>query len=261
MRAAAARAWTRAGPAARATAAAAAPGPAPMAVPVRFASKKAGGSSKNGRDSESKRLGIKRSGGTFVQVGEIILRQRGTKYHPVLRGDTVGIGKDHTIFAKTAGNVEFFWNPMRKRQFVAVLPEGVSREAFRAFGTDPKGRKSRELARALDSAAAQQTMREPGQPRLAEDGEAALAALGYKMPKIFPSTLTEARPSLPSLEARAVDQLLRGPCRDRPAQPGRMRLRINNGAGRAEAAARAALERRLRAAKAEARAMQTSDRA
>ena len=67
-----------------------------------MAHKKAGGSSKNGRDSESKRLGIKRYGGELVLAGNIIVRQRGTKFHP---GANVGLGKDHTIFAKASGKV------------------------------------------------------------------------------------------------------------------------------------------------------------
>ena len=69
-----------------------------------MAHKKAGGSSRNGRDSESKRLGVKRYGGQFVLAGNIIVRQRGTEYHP---GDNVGIGKDHTLFALVAGRVRF----------------------------------------------------------------------------------------------------------------------------------------------------------
>ena len=69
-----------------------------------MAHKKAGGSSKNGRDSESKRLGIKRFGGEQVLAGNIIVRQRGTKWHP---GTNVGLGRDHTIFALVDGTVEF----------------------------------------------------------------------------------------------------------------------------------------------------------
>ena len=69
-----------------------------------MAHKKAGGSSRNGRDSESKRLGVKRYGGQAVSAGEILVRQRGTKFHP---GQNVGIGKDHTLFAKCAGKVFF----------------------------------------------------------------------------------------------------------------------------------------------------------
>ena len=69
-----------------------------------MAHKKAGGSSRNGRDSESKRLGVKRYGGQFVLAGNIIVRQRGTEYHP---GENVGIGKDHTLFALVHGAVKF----------------------------------------------------------------------------------------------------------------------------------------------------------
>jgi large subunit ribosomal protein L27 len=69
-----------------------------------MAHKKGGGSSKNGRDSESQRLGVKRSGGQLVKAGEIIVRQRGTKFHP---GLNVGKGKDDTLFAKSAGTVVF----------------------------------------------------------------------------------------------------------------------------------------------------------
>jgi len=69
-----------------------------------MAHKKAGGSSRNGRDSQSKRLGVKKFGGEGVVGGNIIVRQRGTKYYP---GQNVGIGKDHTLFALTAGTVAF----------------------------------------------------------------------------------------------------------------------------------------------------------
>ena len=69
-----------------------------------MAHKKAGGSSKNGRDSNSKRLGVKRFGGQTVKPGEIIIRQRGTNTHP---GENVGMGKDHTLFALTDGKVKF----------------------------------------------------------------------------------------------------------------------------------------------------------
>ena len=69
-----------------------------------MAHKKAGGSSRNGRDSAGRRLGVKKFGGQIVVPGNIIVRQRGTKFHP---GDNVGIGKDHTIFALTEGQVKF----------------------------------------------------------------------------------------------------------------------------------------------------------
>ena len=84
-----------------------------------MAHKKAGGSSKNGRDSESKRLGGKKFGGESVVPGNIIVRQRGTKYHP---GANVGIGRDHTLFALTGGRVEFAIKA-KGRQFVSVAAE------------------------------------------------------------------------------------------------------------------------------------------
>ncbi len=83
-----------------------------------MAHKKAGGSSRNGRDSAGRRLGIKKSGGQAVIPGNIIIRQRGTKYHP---GDNVGIGKDHTIFATMAGRVSFR-RRANDRVFVSVDP-------------------------------------------------------------------------------------------------------------------------------------------
>lgn len=82
-----------------------------------MAHKKGGGSSKNGRDSESKRLGVKRSGGQLVKAGEIIVRQRGTKFHP---GLNVGKGKDDTLFAKEAGTVLF--TKRFGRNYVAIDP-------------------------------------------------------------------------------------------------------------------------------------------
>ena len=81
-----------------------------------MAHKKAGGSSRNGRDSQSKRLGVKKFGGENVVGGNIIVRQRGTKYYP---GQNVGIGKDHTLFALTAGTVAFRDGKL-SRKFVCV---------------------------------------------------------------------------------------------------------------------------------------------
>ena len=80
-----------------------------------MATKKAGGSSKNGRDSNPKRLGVKRFGGQFVKSGEILIRQRGTNTHP---GVNVGIGKDPTLFAKSEGTVTFSYKGPKKRKFV-----------------------------------------------------------------------------------------------------------------------------------------------
>ena len=81
------------------------------------AHKKAGGSSKNGRDSESKRLGVKIFGGEAVVAGNIIVRQRGTRFHP---GVNVGIGRDHTLFAKRDGRVKFEKKGPKSRQFVSI---------------------------------------------------------------------------------------------------------------------------------------------
>ena len=82
-----------------------------------MAHKKAGGSTRNGRDSESKRLGVKRYGGQLVNAGEIIVRQRGTKIHA---GENVGMGKDHTLFAKAEGTVQFVTRGAKNRKFVEI---------------------------------------------------------------------------------------------------------------------------------------------
>ncbi len=84
-----------------------------------MAHKKAGGSSRNGRDSHSKRLGVKCYGGEVIPAGSIIVRQRGTQVHP---GENVGIGKDHTLFAKIAGTVNFTTKGELKRKTVSVVP-------------------------------------------------------------------------------------------------------------------------------------------
>ncbi|MGQ9426845.1 50S ribosomal protein L27 [Gilvimarinus sp. F26214L] len=84
-----------------------------------MAHKKAGGSTRNGRDSESKRLGVKRFGGEQVAAGNIIVRQRGTRFHP---GVNVGIGKDHTLFAKAGGAVKFEVKGPNNRKFVSIVP-------------------------------------------------------------------------------------------------------------------------------------------
>ena len=82
-----------------------------------MAHKKAGGSTRNGRDSESKRLGVKRFGGQAVKAGNIIIRQRGTQFHP---GENVGCGKDHTLFAKADGEVIFEVKGPKNRKFVRI---------------------------------------------------------------------------------------------------------------------------------------------
>jgi large subunit ribosomal protein L27 len=85
-----------------------------------MAHKKAGGSSRNGRDSVSKRLGVKRFGGENVLAGNILVRQRGTKFHP---GRNVGLGKDYTLFAKAAGRVVFETKGPHNRKTVSVVTD------------------------------------------------------------------------------------------------------------------------------------------
>ncbi|MBU2358688.1 50S ribosomal protein L27 [Loktanella sp. M215] len=89
-----------------------------------MAHKKAGGSSRNGRDSAGRRLGVKKFGGEVVIPGNIIMRQRGTKMWP---GNGVGMGKDHTIFAKVEGNVQFH-KGLKGRTFISVLPVAEAAE-------------------------------------------------------------------------------------------------------------------------------------
>jgi len=89
-----------------------------------MAHKKAGGSSNNGRDSAGRRLGVKKSGGQAVIPGNIIIRQRGTKYYP---GTNVGMGKDHTLFALTEGRVSFT-TKRNERTFVSVEPMAKAAE-------------------------------------------------------------------------------------------------------------------------------------
>jgi len=84
-----------------------------------MAHKKAGGSSRNGRDSESKRLGVKVYGGEVIRAGGIIVRQRGTLIHP---GDNVGVGKDHTLFALVDGTVSFRVKGERQHKYANVVP-------------------------------------------------------------------------------------------------------------------------------------------
>ncbi|KPK61659.1 MAG: 50S ribosomal protein L27 [Gammaproteobacteria bacterium SG8_31] len=85
-----------------------------------MAHKKAGGSTRNGRDSESKRLGVKRYGGEQVLAGNILVRQRGTRFHP---GTNVGLGRDHTLFAKASGEVRFEKRGPHNRTYVSILTD------------------------------------------------------------------------------------------------------------------------------------------
>jgi len=87
-----------------------------------MAHKKAGGSSRNGRDSKPKYLGVKRFGNELVNAGDIIVRQRGTKYHP---GVHVGIGRDHTLYALVSGRVKFEKRGFPHRQYVTIQPEEI----------------------------------------------------------------------------------------------------------------------------------------
>ncbi len=84
-----------------------------------MAHKKAGGSSRNGRDSQAKRLGVKRYGGQLVSAGNILVRQRGTRIHP---GDNVGMGKDHTLYALVPGKVAFAYKGPDNHHTVSILP-------------------------------------------------------------------------------------------------------------------------------------------
>jgi large subunit ribosomal protein L27 len=84
-----------------------------------MAHKKAGGSSRNGRDSQAKRLGVKAYGGEQVNAGQILVRQRGTQVHP---GSNVGMGRDHTLFARVAGKVQFAVKGAASRKTVSIVP-------------------------------------------------------------------------------------------------------------------------------------------
>ena len=90
-----------------------------------MAHKKGAGSSNNGRESESKRLGVKIFGGQFAKAGNIIIRQRGTKHHP---GDNVGMGKDHTLYALSTGTVQFR-RKRNNRSYVSVVPADMNEQA------------------------------------------------------------------------------------------------------------------------------------
>ena len=88
-----------------------------------MAHKKAGGSSRNGRDSQAKRLGVKAFGGELISAGSIIIRQRGTRVHP---GDNVGMGKDHTLFALIEGHVKFGVKGEHQHKFASIVPPAAS---------------------------------------------------------------------------------------------------------------------------------------
>jgi large subunit ribosomal protein L27 len=90
-----------------------------------MAHKKGGGSTRNGRDSESKRLGVKSYGGELINAGTIIIRQRGTTIHP---GVNVGMGKDHTLFATTTGTVQFITKGEKNRKYANIIPAATAAE-------------------------------------------------------------------------------------------------------------------------------------
>ena len=93
-----------------------------------MAHKKAGGSTRNGRDSEAKRLGVKMYGGQAIKAGNIIVRQRGTQFHP---GDNVGLGRDHTLFATEHGAVKFT-TKANGRCYVSIIPANDDQQALAA---------------------------------------------------------------------------------------------------------------------------------
>ncbi|RUP45569.1 ribosomal L27 protein-domain-containing protein [Jimgerdemannia flammicorona] len=108
----------------------------PAVMQVRWATKRSGGSTRNGRDSAGRRLGVKQFGGQEVVPGNIIVRQRGTKFHP---GENVGIGKDHTIYALEPGYVQFYRDPAQpKRRFIGVV---LDREDTLPFSPDQPRRR------------------------------------------------------------------------------------------------------------------------
>ena len=100
---------------------------------IRFATKKAGGSTRNGRDSPGQRLGVKKFGGEIVIPGNIIIRQRGRQFHP---GDNVGIGRDHTLWALTPGWVKFTLNTLKKKTYVSVSSENPNIPRTKVFKYD-----------------------------------------------------------------------------------------------------------------------------
>jgi large subunit ribosomal protein L27 len=96
----------------------------PIQIQIRTATKKAGGSSNNGRDSAGRRLGVKAFHNTPVNAGSIIARQRGKKWYP---GENVGMGKDHTLYAKVDGVVSFCKHPYKKKKVANVIPESFTK--------------------------------------------------------------------------------------------------------------------------------------
>lgn len=117
----------------------------PVSQIVRNATKKAGGSTKNGRDSNAKSLGVKKFGGEFVNAGNILIRQRGKSVYP---GENVGLGKDYTVFALTEGYVYFSYSKIVDKYVISVFPEN----RHQLEGKD--GKKYKEMIEAQKSAEA-----------------------------------------------------------------------------------------------------------
>ena len=132
-----------------------------------MAHKKGASSSRNGRDSAAKRLGVKRFGGQFVQSGEILVRQRGTHFHP---GVGVGRGRDDTLFALVSGHVEF--GPRRGRRAVSVVPQA------RQDGAAPEARRAKAAPKARPAKAA---------PKARQARSAAVAGSDGAAPKARPA--------------------------------------------------------------------------
>lgn len=217
--------------------------PAVVTVQARMASKKAGGSSKNGRDSQSKRLGVKRFGGQFVKAGEILVRQRGTKFHAVHVGGTVGVGRDHTLFAKVAGRVQFFWNPINKRNSIAVIPEGLTLHQFDALRKDRRRAQGSFPGWAAMADATVVASQPADLELLADDRQAVLEAMGLRSPT------GQSVSSQAGLEAAATDSLLAKAARTRPRLPAGVRAQPTSHAARMQETVRQELGRRMRRAK------------
>jgi large subunit ribosomal protein L27 len=214
--------------------------PCVQGLGVRFASKKAGGSSKNGRDSRPKFLGVKRYGGQAVRSGEILVRQRGTKFDIVRTGDTVGLGRDHTIFSKVDGRVHFFWHSLRKKNYVAVIPEGLTLDQFEALRPTRRGAVGSfpSWAPAADAAAKMHA------GALVEDQSAALEAFG-----ITSSSLDVLFGKDSTLYAAAANTMLREAAKTRPRIPGGTRLEPTSYTSREQAKLRRLIGLQLRDAK------------
>jgi len=150
-----------------------------------MAHKKGASSSRNGRDSAAKRLGVKRFGGQFVQSGEILVRQRGTHFHP---GVGVGRGRDDTLFALVSGHVEF--GPRRGRRAVSVVPQARQDGAVpqaRQDGAAPQARQDGAAPEAATDGAAPEARRAKAAPKARQARSAAVAGSDGAAPKARPA--------------------------------------------------------------------------